>query len=249
MTTLTPTEFASRSPLAMLVSILLHGALVAAMLYASYHHVRQKPNASQPFSVTLVAPEVQPQSEAVTTPMAEPEPQSEPLPPEPVPEAPKPEPVPVPKPEAVPVPKPEPKPVKKEPIKPRKAASKPQQRPVNPFGQHQATSRPIQPSSVSKAPPSPLKSVSTGPEPLSTVKPIYPSRANALRIEGNVRVAFDVNNEGRVENIRILSAKPQNMFEREVKQAMRRWRYQPGKPGQNVTMNIQFRLEGGINLD
>lgn len=248
MTTLTSSEFPSRSPIAMLVSLLMHGAVVAAMLYASYHHVRQKPNASQPISVTMVAPEIQPQPEPAAAPPPEPEPQPEPEPPKPVPEPPKPEPVPVPKPE--PKPQPKPKPVKKEVVKPKKTPAKPQEpRPANPFEENQNSPRPTKPSTAPKANPSPVKSVSTGPQALSTGKPMYPPRAYALRIEGSVRVAFDVNSEGRVENIRILSAKPQNMFEREVKQAMRKWRYQPGKPGQNVTMTINFRFDGGINLN
>ncbi|HDS1118146.1 TPA: TonB system transport protein TonB, partial [Pluralibacter gergoviae] len=40
------------------------------------------------------------------------------------------------------------------------------------------------------------------------------------------------------------SAKPANMFEREVRNAMRKWRYQPGQPGNGLTMNIVFRLNG-----
>ncbi|PIJ51819.1 TonB system transport protein TonB [Erwinia sp. OLTSP20] len=243
MTTLTSCEFPRRSPLAMLVSVMMHGALVAALLYASYHHQRQKPDASQPISVTLVAPEVQPQPQPVAISQPEPEPE----PPEPVVEPPKPEPVPVPKPQ--PEPKPKPKPVKKTVVKPKEVKPKPAQKPLaDPFAENQ-TSKAVKPATAPKVNPSPVKSVESGPQAISTGKPVYPARAYALRIEGHVRIAFDVNNEGRVENIRILDARPQNMFEREVKQAMRSWRYQPGRPGQNITMNIQFRFEGGINLN
>ncbi|MGX8842187.1 TonB family protein, partial [Klebsiella quasipneumoniae] len=48
----------------------------------------------------------------------------------------------------------------------------------------------------------------------------------------------------RIDNLQILSAQPANMFEREVKSAMRRWRYQQGRPGTGVTMTIKFRLNG-----
>ncbi|WP_415211062.1 TonB family protein [Sodalis sp. (in: enterobacteria)] len=55
---------------------------------------------------------------------------------------------------------------------------------------------------------------------------------------------YNVNAEGRVENIRIVSAQPRNMFERDIRLAMRRWTYETGKPTTNMTVNFKFDLEG-----
>lgn len=241
MTTLT-TDLPRRSPLPLLISVVLHGSVIGALLYASFHQVVEMPKASQPISVSLVAPEVQPEPQPAP-PVVEPEPEPV-VEPEPAPEPPKPEPVPIPKPEPKPKPKPKPKPVKKEVVKPKQEV-KP--RPAAPV-----ETRPTEqtkPSTAPKTSQAPSTAVSTGPRALTVGKPSYPSRAFALRVEGRVRVQFDVDSSGQVDNIRILSAEPRNMFEREVKQAMRKWRYEAGKPGKDITMNIVFKINGGSSIE
>ncbi|MBP2166890.1 protein TonB [Erwinia toletana] len=233
------------SPLPLLLSVVLHGSVIAGLLYASFHQVIDVPKASQPISVTMVAPEVQPEPTPAPQPVAEPEPEPEP---EPVPEPPKPEPVPIPKPEPKPEPKPKPKPVKKEVVKPKEVKPKTQPRQAAPVDK-EAPKEVAKPSTAPKLSEAPSKAVATGPRALNVGKPAYPARAFALRVEGKVRVQFDVDGSGQVDNIRILSAEPRNMFEREVKQAMKKWRYESGKPGSNITMNIVFRIDGGASLE
>ncbi|MGL9723394.1 TonB family protein [Sodalis sp. (in: enterobacteria)] len=140
--------------------------------------------------------------------------------PQPVPE-PEPEPVPEPPapvqvPKPVPKPKPKPKPERHREIKPR--TPKPETRPASP------------------AP--------SAPRATFRSNPIYPPRARALGIEGRISVMYDVNAEGRVENIRIVAAQPRNMFERDVRLAMRRWTYETGKPTANMTVKFQFDIQG-----
>lgn len=249
MTTLTM-PLPKRTPVSMLLSVALHGVVIAGILYASFQQVIEVPKASQPISVTMVAPEVQPEpAPAIAEPPApQPEPQPEPEPePQPVPEPPKAEPVPIPKPEPKPKPKPKPEHKRQQPkreVKPRQE-SKPQ---ADPFKQ-QAPATQSKPATAPKATPAPTASASNGPKALSVSKPGYPQRAFALRVEGRVRVKFDVDSDGRVDNIQILSAEPRNMFEREVKQAMKKWRYQSGQPGQGLTMNIVFKINGGASIE
>ncbi|OFC61570.1 energy transducer TonB [Candidatus Erwinia dacicola] len=219
MMTLT-TELSRRLPLPLLISVVLHGLAIGALLYASFHQVVEMPKASQHIIVSIVATEVQP------------EPQSAP------PEV-------VPQPEPVPIPKPEPKPVRKEVVKPkREVKPRPAAAPLE--------TKPIEqskPSTVLKTSPVPSTAVSTGLRALTVGKPDYPARAFALRVEGRVRVQFDVDSSGQVDNIRILSAEPRNMFERVVKQAMRKWRYEAGKSGKDLTMNIVFKINGGTSIE
>jgi len=245
MTTLTM-PFPKRTPVSMLLSVALHGVVIAGILYASFQQVIEVPKASQPISVTMVAPEVQPEpAPAIAEPSA-PQPEPEPEP-QPVPEPPKAEPVPIPKPEPKPKPKPKPEHKREQPkreVKPRQE-SKPQ---ADPFKQ-EAPATQSKPATAPKATPAPTASASNGPKALSVSKPLYPQRANALRIEGRVRVKFDVDSDGRVDNIQILSAEPRNMFERAVRQAMKTWRYEKEKPGQGLTMNIVFKINGGASVE
>ncbi|WP_345827683.1 TonB system transport protein TonB [Erwinia sp. HDF1-3R] len=248
MTTLTETSLPRRFSLPMLLSIALHAAAIGGILYASFHRSVELPKASQPISVSLVAPAVQP----VPQPASQPAPPQETVPepePEPVPEPEPPKPVPVAIPKPAPKPKPKPKPVRKEVVKPKKQV-KPEEEPrhASPFNEHPAPS--TAPSTAPKSSPTPsTSSVASGPKALSIGKPGYPARAFALRIEGRVRVQFDVDSSGQVGNIRILSAEPRNMFERDVRQAMKKWRYEPNKPGKDIKMNVVFRINGGSSIE
>lgn len=247
MTTLTETSFPRRLSLPTLLSVGLHAVVIGGILYASFHQTVEVPKASQPISVSLVAPEVQPEPQPAPQPapqpVAEPEPEPEPVP---EPEPPKAEPVPIPKP--VPKPKPKPKP-KKEVVKPKKEV-KPREEPrqAAPLN-NDRTATATKPSTAPKTSAAPSTAVSSGPKAMSIGKPAYPSRAFALRLEGHVRVQFDVDSSGQVANIRILEAEPRNMFEREVKNAMRKWRYEAGKPGKDLKMNVVFKINGGSSIE
>lgn len=233
-------DLSRRFPWPAVLSVVLHGAVVAGLLYTSVHHqVIDMPAPVQAISITMVAPadpEV-PQPEVVPQPepVVEPEPES-------IPEPPKEAPVVIHKPK----PKPKPKPVKK--VKqPRREARPVEPQPSAASVQNTAAVRPApnaKPSATNSNAPD-----ANGPRALSRNQPQYPPRAYALRMEGKVRVKFDVAADGSVSNISVLSAQPANMFEREVKQAMKKWRYESGKPGQGLIVNIVFRINGGATME
>ncbi|GBU12451.1 protein TonB [Enterobacterales bacterium] len=229
------------------IAVGIHVAVIAALLYVTMRDPIKLPKQQlQVMSVTMVnpadfAPPPKPQVAREPEPEPEPEPEVKPEPPPP--------------PEAVPLPepKPKPKPVKK-PVEKPKPKAKPVEKTVERAEKPKVTDdaslfnnkSDVKPAAKPSAPAT--QGISTGPRPLDRSKPQYPARAFALRLEGRVRVQFDVDSEGRVDNVRILSAEPRNMFEREVKQAMRKWRYEP-KAANNLVVNLVFRINGGTSVE
>ena len=84
--------------------------------------------------------------------------------------------------------------------------------------------------------------------PIVQIQPIYPIRAKSMGIEGWVKVKFLVNQKGLVENIRIVKAVPEGIFEKCVKRCLSAWRFSPGTvEGESVNTQvittIRFNLE------
>ncbi len=74
--------------------------------------------------------------------------------------------------------------------------------------------------------------------PLRTPQPDYPREALAAGTKGQVVAEISINGAGDVSNVRIISASPRNVFEKEVLTTVRRWKYQGN--GTNTTIRRTF---------
>lgn len=81
------------------------------------------------------------------------------------------------------------------------------------------------------------------PKMLATAYPMYPHYAMVNRIEGFVEVKYDVDDDGKVTNIRITKSKPHRLFNSSVISAMTKWHYEKGRPSQGMTKRIHFKLQ------
>jgi protein TonB len=65
--------------------------------------------------------------------------------------------------------------------------------------------------------------------PIEQVKPKMPREAQLKGIEGFITFTFDIDEQGRVENIKIKEAENRAVFEQEARRAVRKFRYRPKK--------------------
>jgi periplasmic protein TonB len=75
----------------------------------------------------------------------------------------------------------------------------------------------------------------------------YPRAASEQRVEGFVRVAYEVGVDGSVTNARVVESSPTGMFDDAALEAVRGWRFHPairnGKPvAYELTSTLKFKL-------
>jgi protein TonB len=87
-----------------------------------------------------------------------------------------------------------------------------------------------------------------GVMPLVRIEPQYPRKAAMSGKQGWVRLTFDVNSAGGVENVDIVQASPPRLFNQAAKRALLKWKYQPklveGKPVpmRGLKVQLDFKL-------
>lgn len=90
--------------------------------------------------------------------------------------------------------------------------------------------------------------VDATPMPTVKLEPVYPYRARRMNTTGSVDIRFLVDSTGTVQTLEILKADPEGIFEDSVRQAVTRWKFQPGrKDGKAVktwmVTTITFELD------
>jgi periplasmic protein TonB len=81
------------------------------------------------------------------------------------------------------------------------------------------------------------------PRAVAQLPPLYPAQARLRRIEGYVTLIYVVGADGRVGTLDITASEPAGLFDEAARQAVRRWRFEPGRrAGEAVPVRVQQRL-------
>jgi TonB family protein len=75
-------------------------------------------------------------------------------------------------------------------------------------------------------------------------KPEYPKAAVDECIEGYVIFRYEVDDEGRTANIKVIESSPKGVFEESVIYAVKYWRYGPKDFGKEFTRSQEFATYG-----
>ncbi len=87
---------------------------------------------------------------------------------------------------------------------------------------------------------------SGSPQPTRRIPPEYPSRAQRRGLEGYVEVRFTIRPDGSVDSgsLRVVDARPRNVFERAAMQAISRWQFPESQGPREARQRLEFKLEG-----
>lgn len=91
------------------------------------------------------------------------------------------------------------------------------------------------------------KLLSVEPKLIRSVSPEYPLKQYRARIEGWVRIGFNLNDNGRPINIKVIDSQPKRAFNRAAMQSIRNWRYDVNGVEQDAlnklrTARVEFNL-------
>lgn len=85
--------------------------------------------------------------------------------------------------------------------------------------------------------------------------PVYPADAKARGIEGLVTVVYDIEANGRVTNLSVVSSEPAEVFDQAALNAVSQWKFNPRKvdgdpiASRRQQSTVTFRLTGADAYD
>ena len=85
--------------------------------------------------------------------------------------------------------------------------------------------------------------------PIVRIEPKYPVKAAQQNIEGSVLLQFDITDNGSTDNIKIVKAVPEQLFDQAAISALQKWRYKPrivggqAQPQANLLVQLDFRMD------
>ena len=90
----------------------------------------------------------------------------------------------------------------------------------------------------------------TSNQPLQLVSgsaPVYPAKLKSAGVSGLVTVAYDVSDEGKVGNLRVIGSEPPGLFDAAALRAVASWQFKPqirngvAEPVLGLTSKLEFR--------
>ena len=90
----------------------------------------------------------------------------------------------------------------------------------------------------------------TSNQPLQLVSgsaPVYPAKLKSAGVGGLVTVAYDVSDEGKVGNLRVIGSEPPGLFDTAALRAVASWQFKPpirngvAEPVLGLTSKLEFR--------
>ncbi|MDP2633419.1 MULTISPECIES: TonB family protein [unclassified Pseudoalteromonas] len=80
--------------------------------------------------------------------------------------------------------------------------------------------------------------------PIMRIEPLYPTQAAEQGISGSVVLKYDISPTGKTQNVSVVSATPENVFNKEAKRALKKWEYKPSDSGfKNVLVQLDFAID------
>ncbi|WP_438862811.1 TonB family protein [Neptunicella sp.] len=86
-------------------------------------------------------------------------------------------------------------------------------------------------------------------KPIFRVQPKYPLDAARKGITGWVKLSFDINAAGAVENVAVIDSEPKRVFDNEARRALQRWKYKPQMANGVTQTQYNQRVMLSFNLE